>query len=237
MYILPPSISKKIEGYRWQSFTPPAAGKSRRFRGLICHRRSHLLPVPTEPAFPAEKDTLDKLFAEDANYQFPLGQLLLNKTTPLKVHGDRFFSKHIAIVGSTGSGKSCTVALILQDVVGIADGANTNIKKQNNSHVVIFDIHDEYTAAFTLAEEQSFTLNRLDIDSLCLPYWLMNSEELESMFIESNEQNSHNQVSQFNSPVMKSLSDQSVSGATMMTSIAGLPSMFATMAIARAVSN
>ena len=33
--------SKKIEGYRWQSFTPPAAGKPRRFRGLICHRRSH----------------------------------------------------------------------------------------------------------------------------------------------------------------------------------------------------
>ena len=44
-------------------------------------------------------------------------------------------------------------------------------------------------------------------------------------------------VSGLNSPVMKSLSDQSVSGATMMTSIAGLPSMFATMAIARAVSN
>ena len=41
VYILPPSISKKIEDYRWQSFTPPAAGKSRRFRGLICHRRSH----------------------------------------------------------------------------------------------------------------------------------------------------------------------------------------------------
>ena len=40
VYILPPSISKKIEDYRWQSFTPPAAGKSRRFRGLICHRRS-----------------------------------------------------------------------------------------------------------------------------------------------------------------------------------------------------
>ena len=45
VYILPPSISKKIEGYRWQSFTPPAAGKSRRFRGLICHRRSQMCPV------------------------------------------------------------------------------------------------------------------------------------------------------------------------------------------------
>ena len=77
-----------------------------------------------------------------------------------------------------------------------------NKEKQNNSHVVIFDIHDEYTAAFTLAEEEFFTLSRLDIDSLQLPYWLMNSEELESMFIESNEANSHNQVSQFKHAVI-----------------------------------
>lgn len=165
--------------------------------GKTFERASVLLPVPTEPVFPANKDTLDKLFAEDADFQFQLGHLSFNKTTPMKVHGDRFFSKHIAIVGSTGSGKSCTVARILHDVVGIADNGNTNIGKQNNSHVVIFDIHDEYSAAFTLQEDQAFTMNLLDIDSLQLPYWLMNSEELESMFIESNEQNSHNQVSQF----------------------------------------
>lgn len=170
--------------------------------GKAFERASVLLPVPTEPAFAADKDTLDKLFAEDANYQFPLGTLSLNKTIPFKVHGDRFFSKHIAIVGSTGSGKSCTVARILHDVVGISDGANINIKKQNNSHIVIFDIHDEYTDAFKLADDQSFSLNRLDIDTLSLPYWLMNSEELESMFIESNEQNSHNQVSQFKQAVI-----------------------------------
>lgn len=165
-------------------------------------RASVLLPVPTEPAFPADKNTMDKLFAEDADYQFPLGQLSLNKATAMKIHGDRFFSKHVAIVGSTGSGKSCAVARILHDVVGIDDEKNSNISKQNNSHVVIFDIHDEYTAAFRLHEEQKFTLNRLDIDSLQLPYWLMNSEELESMFIESNEQNSHNQVSQFKQAVI-----------------------------------
>lgn len=170
--------------------------------GNTFERASVLLPVPTEPVFPADKDTLDKLFAEDADYQFPLGQLSLNKATAMKIHGDRFFSKHIAIVGSTGSGKSCTVARILHDVVGIADEKNTSIGKQNNSHVVIFDIHDEYTAAFTLQKEQNFTLNRLDIDTLQLPYWLMNSEELESMFIESNEQNSHNQVSQFKQAVI-----------------------------------
>ncbi|MCX5830500.1 MAG: ATP-binding protein [Deltaproteobacteria bacterium] len=170
--------------------------------GKTFERASVLLPVPTEPAFAADRDTLDRLFAEDAEYQFPLGQLSLNKSIALKVNGDRFFSKHIAIVGSTGSGKSCTVARILQDVVGIAVQRNDNLGKQNNSHIVIFDIHDEYSAAFALPKDQSFTLNRLDIDSLCLPYWLMNSEELESMFIESNEENSHNQVSQFKQAVI-----------------------------------
>jgi uncharacterized protein len=170
--------------------------------GVVFERASVLLPVPTEPAYSVDAVTLDKLFAENANYQFPLGQLSLNKDIAVKVHGDRFFSKHIAVVGSTGSGKSCTVARILQDVVGIANGENANLDNQNNSHIVIFDIHDEYTAAFSLPEAQSFTLNRLDIDSLCLPYWLMNSEELESMFIESNEANSHNQVSQFKQAVI-----------------------------------
>jgi len=170
--------------------------------GKTFERASVLLPVPTEPAFPADEETLNILFAEESEYQFPLGKLSLNKATPMKIDGDRFFSKHIAIVGSTGSGKSCTVSRILHDVVGIADDKNSNFGKQNNSHVVIFDIHDEYTAAFTLEAEQKFTLNRLDVDSLQLPYWLMNSEELESMFIESNEQNSHNQVSQFKQAVV-----------------------------------
>ena len=170
--------------------------------GKTFERASVLLPVPTEPAFAADKETLDKLFADDAEYQFPLGQLSLNKSIALKVNGNRFFSKHIAIVGSTGSGKSCAVAQILHDIVGIAEQSNDNLGKQNNSHIVIFDIHDEYCAAFALPKEQSFTLNRLDIDTLCLPYWLMNSEELESMFIESNEANSHNQVSQFKQAVI-----------------------------------
>ncbi|MGK5067426.1 ATP-binding protein [Janthinobacterium sp. RT4P48] len=165
-------------------------------------RGSLLLPVPTEHAFIAEADTLDKIFSADGEHDFPLGKLSMNKTIDLMIDGNRFFSKHIAVVGSTGSGKSCTVASVLQSVVGISQNKNKNKNARNNSHVLIFDIHDEYTAAFTLLKEESFTLSRLDIDSLQLPYWLMNSEELESMFIESNEANSHNQVSQFKHAVV-----------------------------------
>lgn len=165
-------------------------------------RGSLLLPVPTEHAFIAEKDTLDKIFSADGDHDFPLGKLSMNRAIDLMINGNRFFSKHIGIVGSTGSGKSCTVASVLQDVVGISKKQNRNKGKQNNSHVLVFDIHDEYTAAFTLHKDESFTLSRLDIDTLQLPYWLMNSEELESMFIESNESNSHNQVSQFKHAVV-----------------------------------
>ncbi|MDD3536118.1 MAG: DUF87 domain-containing protein, partial [Candidatus Cloacimonetes bacterium] len=68
--------------------------------------------------------------------------------------------------------------------------------------IIIFDIHDEYSSAFDLSTEQNYSLNKLDVDSVKLPYWLMNSEELESIFIESNEANSHNQVSQFKQAVI-----------------------------------
>lgn len=170
--------------------------------GEIFDRGSLLLPVPTEMAYIADQNTLDKLFANDADHTFPLGHLSMNKNIAFKINGNRFFSKHIAVVGSTGSGKSCTVARILQDAVGIDRNKNKNKSTQNNAHIVIFDVHDEYTAAFKLHSDEVFTLNRLDIDTLHLPYWLMNSEELESMFIESNEANSHNQVSQFKNAVI-----------------------------------
>lgn len=163
---------------------------------------SMLLPVPTEPAYIVDKETLDKLFLTSDEFNFPLGSLSLNKDVHLKINGDKFFSKHIAIVGSTGSGKSCTVAKILQDVVGIENDKNLKKSKQNNSHVVIFDLHSEYAAAFSLHKDELFSLNILNVDELKLPYWLMNSEELESLFIESNEQNSHNQVSIFKQAVI-----------------------------------
>lgn len=166
-------------------------------------RGSPALPVPTEPVFAADKSTLDKVFAGDSAFDFQFGTLALNKDINFRVDGDRFFSKHIAVVGSTGSGKSCTVAKVLHDIVGINDNKNVVPGAQNNSHILIFDIHDEYRAAFSLEGEQSFTLNALGIDGLKMPYWLMNSEELESMFIESNEENSHNQVSQFKLAVIQ----------------------------------
>ncbi len=163
---------------------------------------SSSLPSPTEVAYVIDESIMKVIFDKDSKYSFGVGKLVQNDEIKLHINGDSFFSKHIAVVGSTGSGKSCTVARILQDVVGIDKRVNINKDEQNNSHIIIFDIHSEYKSAFSIKDEEKFNLNLLDVDKLKLPYWLMNSEELESLFIESNEQNSHNQISQFKKAVI-----------------------------------
>ncbi|MCS5827598.1 ATP-binding protein [Klebsiella variicola] len=60
----------------------------------------------------------------------------------------------------------------------------------NNSHIIIFDIHSEYSSAFPDA-------NFLDVNNLCLPYWLLNSEELEEILLDTGERDNYNQSSVF----------------------------------------
>ncbi len=162
------------------------------------------IPSPTEPVYLIEQDIINKIFKETEFNSYYLGKLSNNSEVNYYVNGNAFFSKHIGVVGSTGSGKSCAVARMIQEVVGINNASNQNKDVQKNSHVIIFDIHSEYKNAFSLEENEKFSLNDLDVEKICIPYWLMNSEELESLFIESNEMNSHNQISQFKRAVILS---------------------------------
>jgi uncharacterized protein len=118
--------------------------------------------------------------------KFVFSTLSTNKNIAVPVNGNKFFNKHIAIVGSTGSGKSHTVSTILQKVINEKNG-DFNL---NNSHIVIFDIHSEYSAAFPNA-------NLLDINSLILPYWLLKGDELLELFLDT-EANDHNQNTYLN---------------------------------------
>lgn len=162
------------------------------------------IPSPTEPVFIPDNEIIDKIFAKSKDFTYKMGKLSNNDNIDYYINGNSFFSKHIGIVGSTGSGKSYSVAKIIQQVAGINNALNINKDNQKNSHIIIFDIHSEYKNAFSLAESENFTLNNLDVEKINIPYWLMNSEELESLFIESNEMNSHNQISQFKRAVILS---------------------------------
>jgi DNA helicase HerA-like ATPase len=151
------------------------------------------ISIPPNGVSIASDEEIKNIFSIDDTSKLIFSEHLVNSDIKIEIDGDKFFSKHIAVVGSTGSGKSCTVAKIIQEVKSVRES-----QALNNSHIIIFDIHGEYDKAFPSANSLSVENN-----SLKLPYWLMNSEELEDMFIESNESNSHNQVSQFKYAVIE----------------------------------
>jgi hypothetical protein len=166
------------------------------FDGQTFKRGGQRIAIPPTDVAVATADDLRMMFegVEEAK-RFSFGTMAQDESIRVVVDGDRFFGKHIGVVGSTGSGKSCTVAKLIQEGIRPSrDQEEDGIL--NNAHVLVFDLHGEYGPAFPGA-------NRISVDNLALPYWLMNSEELEEMFIESQEQNSHNQISQFKLAVIE----------------------------------
>ncbi len=161
-------------------------------------RGGDTLAIPPKKVEPARTEEIQKIFEESLvdEKKFSFAKLSSNQNIRVPVNGDKFFNKHIAIVGSTGSGKSHTVAKIIQNAI---QGKTGEYEGLNNSHVVIFDIHSEYKAAFP---EARF----IDITSLILPYWLLKSDELQELFIDT-EVNDHNQRNVFKEAVVKSKKD------------------------------
>ena len=147
-------------------------------------RGGDTLAIPPKKVEPALKEEIQKIFEEslEDEKKFSFATLSSDKSISVPVDGDKFFNKHIAIVGSTGSGKSHSVAKILQKAI---DAKKENYQGLNNSHIVVFDIHSEYHAAFPEA-------NFIDINNLVLPYWLLNSDELQELFLDT-EANDHRQ--------------------------------------------
>ncbi len=124
-------------------------------------------------------DTMDlrMIFSAYREKEFSFGSISLLPEERLYADPNKFFAKHIALFGSTGSGKSCTTASILQKV-----------EQLENTHIILLDLHGEYAPAF------KDTGNLIRITELELPYWLMNFEELCETFIDENEPSANNQM-------------------------------------------
>ena len=157
-------------------------------------RGGDTLTIPPKTVEPAKKEEIDRIYNSsiDDSKKFVFSKLSSNKDIMVPVDGNKFFGKHIAIVGSTGSGKSYTVAKIIQNAVNCK---NSMYKGLNNSHIIIFDIHSEYRSAFKNA-------NLINIDNLILPYWLLNGDELEELFLDTGD----NKI--FNKKIYSAVNDE-----------------------------
>ncbi|MBW7887126.1 MAG: DUF853 family protein [Bacteroidetes bacterium] len=117
------------------------------------------------------------VFASFSQFGFAVGDISGYPGERQYVDPNKFFGKHLAVLGSSGSGKSTTVASILQKV-----------QMYSNTHVIMLDIHNEYAAAF-----KDYG-NLINITELEMPYWFMNFEEMREMFVDENEPSAQSQI-------------------------------------------
>ncbi len=118
-------------------------------------------PVLNEAVYNMAPQDLELIFNRENEPCIEIGRLHQDRNITAKVRTDDLLSKHFAILGSTGSGKSCTVALVLQSI----------LKTNRNGHIVLFDPHNEYSKSFgNLAEV-------ISSEVLDLPIWMFNFEE------------------------------------------------------------
>jgi DNA helicase HerA-like ATPase len=122
-------------------------------------------------------------------HSLEIGRYTIDENARAYLDGNKFFQRHASILGSTGSGKSWTVASVLEQAA-----------KLPSANLVVFDLHGEYSKlsyARHLRIPGPEELGKPDSRLLYLPYWLLNAEELQAMFIDRSEFSAHNQVMAF----------------------------------------
>ncbi|EHU5001880.1 helicase HerA-like domain-containing protein [Vibrio vulnificus] len=132
--------------------------------------------------------------ASDIEQSLDIGCYVIDENAKAYLDGNKFFQRHAALVGSTGSGKSWTVASILERAA-----------KLPSSNLIVFDLHGEYkslTYAKQLRVPGPEDLGISNDELLYLPYWLLNTEEMQSLFIDSSSFSAQNQVSKFQESVV-----------------------------------
>lgn len=147
-------------------------------------------PILDNPVWYIIKEDLEKIFdnissKDEINYQkdfyLPIGKNSNFPDYDIKINPDKFFVKHSAILGNTGSGKSCTVTSILQALFNFKYSKNKEDKKElKSATIIIFDTNGEYKKAFEGYENiNAFTISE---DGMRVPYWFMNYEDFEYLF-------------------------------------------------------
>ncbi len=144
-------------------------------------------PILDNPVWYVTREDLDIIFdqkqkGDEINFKddfyLPIGTSPSFPDYQVKINPDRMFGKHAAILGNTGSGKSCTLTSILQSMFRFDYNGN----KLQSAHVVIFDTNGEYRDAFSIDEKHKVNPFYINEEGLKVPYWFMNFDDMDYLF-------------------------------------------------------
>ncbi|HEX4178294.1 MAG TPA: DUF87 domain-containing protein [Rhizomicrobium sp.] len=131
-------------------------------RRLTFRRGVSNLPSLGDAVLLADKHDLTRVYAPPQAASIKIGSLFQDDSVPARLLVDDLLAKHFLIVGSTGSGKSSAVTCILQRLLA----------EHAHAHVLILDIHNEYSAAFGGLVEP------INLDNFSLPFWMLDFTEM-----------------------------------------------------------
>lgn len=132
-------------------------------------------PLPQQSVYLTPKNELAFVYGAGGGSTIEIGEHVGTAGTPCYADMNELLGKHTAILGSTGSGKSATVAVLLRKMLDRGES-----KRMSSWHprIILLDPHNEYGCAFP-------THRRLSTDegTLSLPYWMLSLQETVSLLI------------------------------------------------------
>jgi len=137
------------------------------FSRLDFQRGVSVFPALGQPILATTRDDLSQIYAVPSASNVRVGAIFQDRSLPAYVVTDKLLGMHFAVLGTSGSGKSCSVALILNSV----------LTAHPNGHVLLLDPHNEYAVAFAGAAEIINTAN------LHIPYWLLSFDEARACMV------------------------------------------------------
>ncbi len=146
-------------------------GDEERLTGKLYHFRRGVTryPTPGGKVYPVTTGDLKQIYAAEDRANIEIGTVYPTREIRGALYVDAMLGKHFALLGSTGTGKSTSAALILHRICELAP----------QGHIVMIDPHGEYSQAF----KRNGAL--FDVSNLAMPYWLMNFEEHCEVFVTS----------------------------------------------------
>jgi DNA helicase HerA-like ATPase len=162
----------------------------------VFRRSLETVPEVDARCFALEGDALARFMkvvssAGSAQHDLSIGCYTLDESAEAYLNGNKLFQRHLFIGGSTGSGKSCTTARILEE-----------ISRLPSANSIVFDVHGEYAPIGGENVQHFKVAGPTDIGSgrglqdgvLYLPYWLLGYEALISLLVDRSDANAPNQA-------------------------------------------
>ncbi|MGD9364718.1 MAG: ATP-binding protein, partial [Desulfobacteraceae bacterium] len=147
-------------------------------------------PTIDDPIWFITQEELETIFGleaqEDAHKYIWIASLASNNSLRVCLNINKLFGTHSAVLGSTGAGKSCTVAAIIHNILNANKDGRLLFP---SARFLVLDINGEYGHAFSGRRDCAvYKVKRPaagEKDCITIPYWLFNFQEFRLLFTPS----------------------------------------------------